>query len=199
MRRLGLLGGTFDPPHVGHLILAEFALDSVELDCVKFVPAADPPHKDGTRIPIAHRLPMIELAIAGNDKFSISRADIDRPGPHYTADMLRLVQAAHPDAELYFIMGGDSLRDLPRWHRPQDVIARCKLLVMGRPDAYAAPDMHEAILPGLAERVIMIDTPMLGISSTEIAARLRAGRSARYLVPDSVLRYIEVNRLYEDD
>ncbi len=197
--RLGILGGSFDPPHIGHLILAEYALDAVPLDHVLFVPAADPPHKRGTRAAVDHRLAMITAAIQDRPEFSVSRVDIDRPGPHYTVDMLRLLAAQFPEAELYFIMGGDSLRDLVKWSRPQELITLCTLVVMGRPDAIAYPDMHEAVLPGLVERVIMTESPMLGVSSSEIAARLVAEHSVRYVVPAPVLSYIETNRLYDDD
>jgi nicotinate-nucleotide adenylyltransferase len=199
MQRLGILGGTFDPPHVGHLILAEYAQDAVKLDRVLFVPAADPPHKAGTRAKVADRLAMITSATADRPDFAVSRVDIDRPGPHYTVDMLRILGEQHPGDELYFIMGGDSLRDLVKWSRPRELIALCKLIVMGRPDADAYPHMHDTALPGLAERVIMTESPMLGVSSSEIAERIRAGRSARYVVPQPVLSYIEANRLYRDE
>ncbi len=197
--RLGILGGTFDPPHVGHLILAEYAQDAVSLDQVWFVPAADPPHKHVTRLGVEHRLAMISAAIAGRPDFLSSRIDIDRPGPHYTVDMLRLLREQLPSVELYFIMGGDSLRDLPKWSRPHELMQLCKLIVMGRPNADAYPTMHERILPGLAERVIMTESPMLGVSSTELAERIRAGRSVRYVVPEPVCAYIETHRLYLDE
>ncbi|MDZ4766869.1 MAG: nicotinate-nucleotide adenylyltransferase [Chloroflexota bacterium] len=196
MRRIGLVGGTFDPPHIVHLVLAEFALDALKLDAVWFLPAADPPHKDDTRTAIEHRLVMLEAAIQDRSAFTISRIDIDRPGPHFTVETLRLLRAAHADAEFYFVMGGDSLRDLPRWSRPAELLELCTFVVMGRPDVTIAADMHEATLPGLKDRVILIDSPMLGFSSTEIAARLRAGKSVRYLVPDAVLSYIEQHGLY---
>jgi nicotinate-nucleotide adenylyltransferase len=196
-QRVGILGGTFDPPHIAHLILAEYALDALDLAQVLFVPAADPPHKDRLRAGIEHRQPMIERAIAGNPKFVISRVDIERPGPHYTVDMIRILQEQQPQTEFYFVMGGDSLRDLPLWHRPQELIALCKLAVMGRPSAEFTPELHADSLPGLADRVVMIESPMLGFSSTEIADRLEAGKSVRYLVPDAVLAYIREHRLYQ--
>jgi nicotinate-nucleotide adenylyltransferase len=191
-----LVGGTFDPPHIVHLVLAEFALDALRLDRLWFVPAADPPHKDGTRTAAEHRLAMLRLSIQDRPEFEIARVDLDRPGPHYSVDMLRLLTAEHPDADFYFVMGGDSLRDLPTWSRPAELLRLCHLVVMGRPDVAIAPDMHEDVLPGLRERVILIDSPMLGFSSTDIAARLRAGKSARYLVPDAVLSYIQAHGLY---
>jgi len=199
MRRLGILGGTFDPPHIGHLILAEYARDAVNLDAVLFVPAADPPHKHGARLSVDHRLAMITCAIDHRPEFAISRVDIDRPGPHYTVDMLRILREHYPQDELYFIMGGDSLRDFIKWSRPKELIALAKLVVMGRPDADAFPHMHEELLPNLADRVIMTESPMLGVSSTDIVERIRAGRSVRYVVPDPVLSYIDTHRLYRDE
>jgi len=197
-RRIGILGGTFDPPHVGHLILAECASEALNLERLLFVPAADPPHKrDENKTPIEHRLALLERAIADNTRFQLSRVDMDRPGPHYSVDMVRIIGEAYSNAELYFVMGGDSLKDLPTWHRPTDFIRLCKLAVMRRPDEVIQPDMHEAALPGLAERVVMIDAPLVGISSTMIVERVRGGQSIRYLVPDSVLTYILENRLYE--
>jgi nicotinate-nucleotide adenylyltransferase len=199
MERVGILGGTFDPPHVGHLVLAEYAADALELARVLFVPAADPPHKASIRVNITHRLPMLERAISGNARFAISRVDMDRPGPHYTVDMLRILRDQQPQTDFYFLMGGDSLRDLPSWNRPQDLIKLCKLAVMSRPGAEVTPDLHADVLPGLAERVMMIESPMLGFSSSEIADRLEAGKSVRYLVPDAVLMYIQKHRLYQNE
>ncbi len=197
MERVGILGGTFDPPHIGHLVLAEYARTALNLDCVLFVPAADPPHKQQLRYGIERRLPMLELAIAGNDQFVISRVDVDRPGPHYTVDMVRILQQQNPQTEYYFLMGGDSLHHLPQWYHPLELIALCKLAVMARPGTEVAPDLKA--LPGLTDRVVMIDSPMLGFSSTEVAERLEAGKSVRYLVPDAVLTYIQENGLYRNE
>jgi nicotinate-nucleotide adenylyltransferase len=199
MQRIGILGGTFDPPHVGHLILAEYSAEALELDHLFFVPAADPPHKQGeTKTPVYHRLAMLQCAIADNARFSLSRIDVDRPGPHYSLDMVRIVRDEFPQSDIYFVMGGDSFRDLPTWHNPQALIALCTIVVMRRPYDHIRPDMHEAILPRLATRVILIDAPLLEISSTDIGERLRQGRSVRYLVPDTVLTYINENNLYQD-
>jgi nicotinate-nucleotide adenylyltransferase len=197
MQRLGVLGGTFDPPHIGHLILAEYAREALDAAQILFVPTADPPHKDDTRLAIEHRLAMVERAIAGNPYFAVSLADVERPGPHYTVDLVPILQKQYPEAELYFLIGADSLRDLPTWNRPQELIRLCKFAVMRRPDVEATPEMHEAILPGLAERVIMLDTPLVDISSTDIVTRLRAGKSARYIVPEAALDYLLANGLYK--
>lgn len=195
--RVGILGGTFDPPHIGHLILGEYAADALDLARLLYIPAADPPHKqDEHKTPVEHRLAMLKLALADNPRFEISRVDIDRAGPHYSLDTVRIVQTQFPEAEIYFIMGGDSLRDLPLWHRPADLIRLCRLAVMARAGADARPEMHEAVLPGLAERVVMIESPLIEISSTGIVQRLGAGRSVRYLLPDAVLNYIQQHDLY---
>lgn len=197
MRRIGLLGGTFDPPHVGHLILAQQALDSLRLDHVLFVPAADPPHKQQeVKSPVQHRLNMLELALRDNDQFGISRVDVDRAGPHYSVDMVSLIQAQYPDYELYFVMGGDSLRNLPKWYRPHELIRLCRIAVMRRPHSIIANDMHAAILPELAQRLTIVDAPLIDISSTGIVARIQNGKSIRYLVPDAIIAYINAHQLY---
>ncbi len=197
MRRIGILGGTFDPPHIGHLVLGEYAAEALDLKQVLFVPAADPPHKIAVhKSPVAHRLAMLQIALADNPRFAISRVDIDRPGPHYSLDTVKIIQQAHADTELYFVMGGDSLRDLPTWHRPEQLIEHCRLAVMERPGTDAHPAMHDPILPGLAERVVMVNAPMLQIASSSIVPRLQQGRSVRYLVPDGVLAYIHEQGLY---
>jgi nicotinate-nucleotide adenylyltransferase len=197
MERIGILGGTFDPPHIGHLILAEYATDSLELTRLLFVPAANPPHKqDELKTPISDRVKMLELALADNMQFSISRVDIDRPGPHYSVDTVSLIKRQYSGSEFYFVMGGDSLRDLPTWYRPDELIRLCKLAIMRRPGVDIRPDMHEDVLPGMKDRIIIFDAPLIEISSTEIAARLAQHRSIRYLVPDKVREYIEAYRLY---
>jgi nicotinate-nucleotide adenylyltransferase len=197
VKRVGILGGTFDPPHIGHLILGEYTVEALDLDVLLYIPAADPPHKqDRPKTPVQHRLAMLQCALLDNDHFTLSRVDIDRPGPHYSLDTVKIVQAQYPDAELYFVMGGDSLRDLPVWHRPAEFIALCKLAVMRRPYDDARADMHEAVLPGLAERVHMINAPVLEIASSEIVRRLQSGLSVRYLVPDAVLNYIAQHHVY---
>jgi nicotinate-nucleotide adenylyltransferase len=197
VKRVGILGGTFDPPHLGHLILGEYARDALQLTHMLFVPAGDPPHKQAeAKTPIEHRLAMLKLALSDNEHFQISRTDIDRPGPHYSVDMVRIIQDTYPGAEVYFVMGGDSLRDLPKWYRPQEFIRLCKLAVIRRPGDTASPQMHEGLLPGLAERVTMIDSPLIDISGFDIRARVCTGRSIRYLVPESVRDYIHMNQLY---
>ena len=199
MKRIGILGGSFDPPQLGHLILAEYSREALGLDCILYVPVGDHPVKhDDLRLPLRHRLAMLELAIAGNRSFRISRVDIDRPGPHYSADLVKIIQQQLPDTQLHFVMGGDNLRDLPTWERPQELVQHCRLAVMRRADEDIAPDMHDDLLPCLSQRVDMIDVPLLSVwlSSTHVVSRLRAGQSVRYLVPDAVLDYIRAHNLY---
>ncbi len=197
MERIGILGGTFDPPHTGHLILAQHAVDAIGLSRLFFVPAANPPHKQQeAKTPVEHRLAMLDCATADNPQFGISRVDVDRPGPHYSVDMVRLLQDQYPHAELYFVMGGDSLRDLPKWNRPQELIRLCRIAVMRRPQSVISRDMHRETLPELADRLTIVDAPLIDISSTAIVARCAAGYSIRYLVPDAVIAYIKEHQLY---
>lgn len=197
---IGILGGTFDPPHYAHLILAEHARDELQIDLVLFVPAGVPPHKDSTRSSIEHRLAMLELAIRDNPAFRISRVDIDRPPPHYSVDMVRLISSQYPNAEFRFIIGEDSFRDLPTWKTPLQMVAggNVKIAVMTRPgvEGKIDPHLHDATLPGLAEHLIILSSRMVEISSTEIVQRLRENKSVRYLLPDSVLVYIQQHGLY---
>lgn len=197
--RIGILGGTFDPPHYGHLILAELAADGLALDLVLFVPAADPPHKGALRASAEHRVALVERAIAGNPRFALSRVDLDRPGPHYSVEMVQLLQAQYPGATLIFLIGGDSLRDLPTWSRPGKLIELARLGVMRRPGS--APDLAplEREIPGIRARVDWIDAPQIEISASDLARRVDAGLSIRYQTPDAVRAYIEEHRLYHSD
>lgn len=200
MTALGVLGGTFDPPHIGHLILAEAAYEALNLDQVLFVPAAEPPHKH--RLPITevkHRVAMVQAAIRDNPHFALSEVDITRPGPHYTADTLRLLKERFAGADLYFLLGGDSLRDIATWHEPAGIIAQARLAVMRRPGTALDISHLEAALPGISERVAFVDAPIIGISATSLRERLRTGRSVRYQVPDGVAQYIAAHQLYKDE
>lgn len=196
--RIGLLGGTFDPVHIGHLILAEEARDQLDLSVVYFVPAGDPPHKRDRRLaPVAHRLRMVELAVADNPLFQVSRVDADRPGPHYTVDMVNIFKAQMPPGgTLFFLMGYDSLAELPTWHEPQALVAACHLVALTRYNVPLDWDYLEARLPGIRQRVTLLDMPELEIASHHIQERVRAGRSIRYLVPDPVCAYIREHGLY---
>ena len=197
--RLGVLGGTFDPIHFGHLLAAEEVRESLNLTRVLFAPAASPPHKQQTPIlAVAHRLAMVELAIADNPAFALSRLDVDRPGPHYSLDLMRLVRAEHgtsPDTT-WLIVGADSLLHLPTWHAPDLLIQECRLAVVARPNYPVDMAALEAALPGLAARVDWAEMPELGIASSDLQQRVRAGRSIRYQVPAAVARYVADHGLY---
>ena len=199
--RLGILGGTFDPIHIGHLILAEEAYDQLGLDQVLLAPAADPPHKrEQGKSPAGHRVRMVELAIADNPHLALSRIDVDRPGPHYTLDMVRLLSEQYgPGVGLYFLMGLDSLADLPTWHRPLELMQECHLVAFSRPDAGFNWDALEAALPGVRQRVIRLSMPELQISGSDLRERARQGRSLRYLVLPQVEQYIGERQLYRRD
>lgn len=201
-QRIGILGGTFDPPHYAHLILAQHAHEELNLTKVLFVPAGIPPHKNFTRTPVEHRIKMLEMVIEDNDLFELSRVEVDRPGPHYTIDTVRIIQEANPQAELFFIMGGDVYRDLPSWDRPQEMFETCKLAVavMRRPGPQGPDlrlDMHREAIPDLEKHALMLTSPLVEFSSTDIVERLTNGRSVRYMVPQCVLDYIAEHRLYK--
>ncbi len=197
-RRIGILGGTFDPIHIGHLILAEEAWFQLQLDRVYLAPAGDPPHKLGRQLaPVRDRLCMAELATADSDHVIISRVDADRPGPHFTSDMVRLVQAeAGTNTEIYFLMGMDSLRDLPTWHEASWLVENARLVALSRHDVELDWDALEAALPGIRGRVIILDMPELEIASHVIQQRVRNGQPIRHMVPRVVESYIQKHNLY---
>lgn len=200
-QRIGILGGTFDPPHHAHLILGQHAFEELHLTKVLFVPAGMPPHKNSTRTPVEHRLAMLNLALDDIPYFELSRVEVDRPGPHYTIDTIRIIHQQFPDARLFFIMGGDVFRDLPNWERPQELFAMAELAVavMRRPgkDGYdLRADMHGSNIPGLEQHTIILNSPLVEFSSTDIVERLANGKSIRYMVPEAVVQYIHVHSLY---
>lgn len=198
--RVGVLGGTFDPIHIGHLVIAEEARVELELERVVFVPARLPPHKlDHIVSPAEHRLAMVELAIASNPHFTVSRVDIDRSGPSYTVDTIELLRSEWgPSVEIYFIMGSDSLLDILTWHNPRQLIRLCHFAVVGRPGYQVDPDELDTLLPGLASRVRILNVPELAISSTDIQRRVRKGLSIKYQVPEAVEDYIYRHLLYQN-
>lgn len=200
-QRIGIFGGTFDPLHIGHLILAEEAWCRLQLDRVYLVPAGDPPHKQGrVTTPVPHRVLMAELATAESTHLWVSRIDAERPGPHYTVDMLRLLrQDSGGTADLFLLMGLDSLRDLPTWHQPQQLIEACTLVAFTRPNVALDWAALEAALPGIQERVILMELPALEIASSLIRERLRQGLTIRYQVPQVVEAYIAKYNLYKGE
>jgi nicotinate-nucleotide adenylyltransferase len=198
-KRVAIFGGTFDPIHIGHLILAEEAHFQLALDQVYLVPAGDPPHKQDRKLTsVPHRLTMCELATADIDYISISRIDADRPGPHYTADMVRLMrQDVGPETQLFFLMGMDSLRDLPSWREAAWLVENCTLVALSRHDVTLDWAKLEAGLPSIRERVIILDMPELEIASHQIQQRVRSGHPIRHQVPRLVEGYIHKHMLYK--
>jgi nicotinate-nucleotide adenylyltransferase len=197
-QRVAIFGGTFDPIHIGHLILAEEAYFQLKLDQVFLVPAGDPPHKQERKLtPMLHRFAMCEMATADIEYISISRIDADRPGPHYTADMVRLMRKeVGPDTQLFFLMGMDSLRDLPKWHEAAWLVENCTLVALSRHDVTLDWAKLEAALPGVRERVIILDMPELEIASHQIQRRVKLGQPIRHQVPRLVEGYIHKHKLY---
>lgn len=196
--RVGVFGGTFDPIHLGHLVIAEEVRTQIPLDRVVFVPAGLPPHKLDIHVSEAeHRVAMVELAIADNPYFELSRVDVDRFGPCYTVDTVAILrQAWGPEVEIYFIMGSDSLADLVTWRDPERLIRMCRIVAVGRPGYHVDLNELDRLLPGAASLIRVIHTPLLEISSSDIQQRVREGRSIRYLVPKEVEAYIYEHRLY---
>jgi nicotinate-nucleotide adenylyltransferase len=196
--RLGLLGGTFDPPHIGHLLAAQEAACQLQLERVLFLPARQNPLKEGEAVsPAEARCRMVELAIADNPLFALSRADLDRPPPSYTVDLLRVLSARQPGAELFFLVGADILPELPRWHAPEELLELAVLVAINRPGAPSpsVADLEQS-LPGAARRVVLLQVPGVAISATDLRARVRAGRPIRYLTPAPVAAYIHARGLY---
>jgi nicotinate-nucleotide adenylyltransferase len=196
--RIGIFGGTFDPPHIGHLILAGEAEDFLHLNRLLWLLTPNPPHKTSLALTSCqHRQAMLELCLENNPRFELSSLDIDRPGPHYAVDTMHLLKTQNPSSDLIYIMGGDSLRDLPTWHKPHEFIQSCNLVgVMRRPGDFINLEKLEMIFPGLSEKVCFMDAPLLGISSRQIRQRISQHRPFRYYVTAPVYTYIEDNHLY---
>jgi len=198
--KIGLFGGTFDPPHIGHLILASQAAYQFNLSRLYWVLTPDPPHKQSRLItPLPRRLEMLQRAVADNPVFEISHLEIDRPGPHYTVDTVRLLAEQQPEADIILLIGGDSLRDLPTWRLNTELVAAVsKIGVMRRPgDPFDLSDL-ESKIPGLTEKVVFIDALLQYLSSSEIRRRVMSGEEYRYYVLPVVYDYIESNHLYHE-
>lgn len=198
-QRIGLFGGTFDPPHVGHLILASEACSQLRLDRLLWMLTPTSPLKVKQKITsFEQRRAMVERAIAGNPCFELSMLEAGRPAPQYTLDTLHLVQALHPSADIVLLIGGDSLRDLLLWHRPAELLKACKLIgVMRRPNSRISLAALEKKLPGLTKKLRFVDAPLLEIASSQIRARARTGKPFRYYLPPGVYEYILENNLYQ--
>jgi len=199
--RLGLFGGTFDPVHYGHLLLAESCREQGRLDQVWFLPAAVPPHKQNRVLADASaRIEMLELAVAGHEAFSVSRYEVDRGGVNYSVDTLTHFGAQDPQGQLFFLMGSDMLHDLPNWRQPARLCELAVPVAVCRPGA-GEPDFDS--LAGVASQARIetmrrhrVEMPMVGLSSSEIRRRAAAGLSIRYHTPRAVEKYIQTHRLY---
>jgi nicotinate-nucleotide adenylyltransferase len=197
-RRIGVLGGTFDPPHVGHLWLATLATDAIGLDRVLFMPASQPPHKGGQLVTRAtDRLLMTRLAIAGDPGIELSAIEMERPGPSYTIDSVDELERAHPDATLFLIMAADSLAQIDTWREPDRLLERIEWVVGPRPGS-ALPDRSalEDRFGAVASRIHLLEGPSLDVSSSDIRRRVAAGHTIRYLVPRGVEELIVERGLY---
>lgn len=194
---MGVAGGTFDPIHMGHLILAEAAQEQLSLQRVLFLPAGQPWRKAERKVAAReHRLAMLRLALAGTG-FALSSLELDRAGPSYTSDTLEALAADNPGAELFFIGGYDALLDLPHWKNPQRILELATLAVAARrPGEGVDPGAVEALLPGSGARVVALTMPVIEISASAIRQRVRQGRSIRFLVPERVAAYIQEQGLY---
>ena len=199
--RLGIMGGTFDPIHYGHLVTAEQAREALALDLVLFMPAGSPAFKLDKRVTRAEdRYAMTVLATAANDAFYASRFEIDRPGVTYTVDSLRMLRSHYPDnVERYFITGADAILDIVSWHDAAEIAELATLIAASRPGYDIAQARMRIAAAGIPFDVRYIEIPALAISSTNIRQRVACGKSARYLTSESVLGFIRKNGLYRDE
>lgn len=195
--RLGLLGGTFDPVHIGHLLIAEAARSTLSLDQVAFIPAGDPPHKGGAVTPAEHRYAMALLATAANEAFVVSRRELERSGPSYSLTTIREYRReVGPEGELFFIAGGDAMLEIRTWYRWQEVLRECRFAALARP-GFEVARLLAALPEDLRGRIDLLPAPAFDISSTDIRDRVRRGEPIRYLVPEPVAVYIRKHALYQ--
>jgi nicotinate-nucleotide adenylyltransferase len=196
MTRLGVMGGTFDPIHYGHLVIAEEARQAFGLDRVDFVTSADPPHKQGEPIsPAEHRYAMTVLATASNPCFRASRREIERRGPSYSITTIQEYQRDEPGAELFFITGADAILEILTWHRADEAIRLCTFVAATRP-GYDLEKLDRILPPGYRAQIRTISVPGVDVSSTQLRERVCQGRSIQYLVPEPVVTYIAKHELY---
>ncbi len=197
--RYGIFGGTFDPPHIAHLILAEEAHVQLNLDKVLWIVTPEPPHKRGqplTAWPLRVRL--VQAAIADNPVFEVSLLEGERPGPHYAVETMRILRQRYPHAILVYLMGGDSLSTLPSWHRPREFVALCdEIGVLRRPFDAVDLEALEEDLPGIRSKVRFLQTPLLDISASDIRRRVSQGLPYRYFLPPGVAHLIQALALYQ--
>ena len=193
--KIGLMCGTFDPPHIGHLILAQTALNQLQLDQILFLPVGDPTHKT-TGTSADHRLEMTQLAIVGNDKFEVSNLDAIRPEPHYTATLLPLIQQNYPESELWLLIGGDSLETFPNWHQPDQILDWCRLAVLPRLGYQVDIEEVTAQVPAISDHVDWLEGPSVQLSSTWLREQLASQTNINYLIPNAVIDYAISTKIY---
>jgi nicotinate-nucleotide adenylyltransferase len=196
--KIGIFGGTFNPPHIAHLVLADEALHQLNLNRLLWVLTPDPPHKKGQPIlALQDRLDLLIAALAANPAFELSRIEIDRPAPHYAVETLLILKEMHPKADLVYLIGGDSLRDLHTWHKPHLFLEACSALgVMRRPADQVDMPAIEQRLPGIRDKVRFIHAPLLEISATNLRQRIARDEPYRYYLPQPVFEIIRQRRLY---
>ena len=190
--RLGILGGRFDPPHLGHLLLAEQALETLDLDELWLTPAKAPPHK-AAAANAEHRYAMTLLAVGDHPHLRTSRLELDRDGPSFTVDTLKVVRDRHPDAALFLILGADAAAGLPSWHRPETLVTMARVVVFPR-----AGEERPKLPSTLAGHVHVVAGRRFDCSSTEVRERVRTQRSVRYLVPAEIEAYVHKHGLYRE-
>ncbi len=198
MTRIGILGGTFNPPHLGHLVMAQEAADQLQLDHVVLMPVHTPPHKEVRADPGPRaRAQLCRLAAGEDPRLRVSTREIDRAGPSYTVETLAALAAEQPGDELAFIVGGDMALSLPTWREPERILTLATLAVAAR-EGTGRQDIRARLadLPDAAQRVTFFTMPRLDLSSTDVRHRAKAGRPIRYLVPDAVATYIDAHGLY---
>jgi len=195
--RLGIMGGTFDPVHYGHLVIAEVARTEFSLDCVVWVPAGDPPHKDERVSSEEHRYAMVVLATGTNPDFRVSRMELEREGPSYTLDTVRGFREEHPEADLFFITGADAILEILTWHRHEELVRLCRFIGVTRP-GYDLARVNTVLPAAYLEQISTISAPGVDLSSTDVRTRVRAGQPIRYLVPEAVEAYVRKHGLYRE-
>jgi nicotinate-nucleotide adenylyltransferase len=195
---IGVFGGTFDPPHLGHLILAGEAFDQLALKRLLWVLTPNPPHKmDQAITPVEHRLAMIQLMLAEYPQFELSRAEMDRPAPHFMVETVQVIKSNNPGTDLVLLVGEDSLRELPAWYHPAELVSQVNCLgVMRRPGDAVDLKALEKVISGVSEKVRFVNAPRLEIASRDIRKRIKEGRVFRYYLPPAVYAYIQKNNLY---
>ncbi|CUH92502.1 nicotinate-nucleotide adenylyltransferase [Herbinix luporum] len=199
MKKIGIMGGTFDPIHNGHLFLAEHAYEQAGLDYVLFMPTMNPPHKAGiTVVSGEHRLNMVRLALKDNPNFRLSDLELNRPGLTYTSDTLEVLKNREPDNDYYFILGADSLMMIPQWKDPQTIFNLSTIVAGGRIQfsMEQLKEQAEYLEKTYKGKIILLDMPIMEISSEKIRKRIKEGKSIRYYVPGEVLTYINDHNLY---